>query len=219
MKNLDSVLKSKHITLTSKVCIVKAMIFPVLKYRWESWTIKRAECQGIYAFEVWCWGGLLRVPWTTRWSNQSILNEINPEYSLEGWCWSWKSNNLTIWFKELTHWKRLMLRKIEGKRRRRWQRMRWLSSFTNSMDMNFINLQEIVEDKRAWLAMVHGVTKSQTYLNNWTTTNIVYTNDMVYGGGLGHVLLRELILIYVDKESRYLKEEEGTNIFFYILLS
>ena len=87
------------------------------------------------------------------------------------------------------------------------------------MDMNFINLQEIVEDKRAWLAMVHGVTKSQTYLNNWTTTNIVYTNDMVYGGGLGHVLLRELILIYVDKESRYLKEEEGTNIFFYILLS
>ena len=106
MTNLDSILKSRDITLPTKVDLVKAMVFPVVMYRCENWTIKKAEHQRIDALELWCWRRLLRVPWTARRSNQSILKEIGPEYSLEGWCWSWNSNTLTTWCEELTHWKR-----------------------------------------------------------------------------------------------------------------
>ena len=105
MTNLDSVLKSRDITLPTKFCLVKTMVFPVVMYGCESWTIKKTECQRIDAFEVLCWRRLLRVPWTARRSNQSILKEISPEYSLEDWCWSWNSNTLTTWCEELTHWK------------------------------------------------------------------------------------------------------------------
>ena len=121
MTNLDSILKCRHITLPTKVPLVKAMVFPVVMYGCESWTVKKAEHWRIDAFELWCWRRLLRVPWTSRKSNQSILKEINPEYSLEGLIWSWNSNTLATWCKELTHLqKTLMLGKIEGRRRRGW---------------------------------------------------------------------------------------------------
>ena len=155
--NLDSVLKGRDITLLTKVCIVKAIVFPVVMYGCESWTIKKAECWRIDAFELRrCWKRLLRVPWTTERSNQSILN-----IRWKDWCWSWSSNILATWCKEPTNWKKtLMLGKIEGRRRR--QGMRWLDSTTNSMDMNLSKLQKIVEDRVAWCASVHGVTKSWT---------------------------------------------------------
>ena len=182
MTNLNSILKSKEITLRTKVHIVKAMVFPVVMYKWESWTKKKVDCQRIDAFKLWCWKRLLRVPWKARRSNQSILKEINPEYSLEGLMLKLKLQNLAIWCEKPTHWKRLWCRERlraeeEGKR------MRWLDVITNSVDMNLSKLQEIVKDKEVWHAVVHAVTKSQTQFSDWTTTqfsNESRANSSIY---------------------------------------
>ena len=169
MTNLDGILKSRDIILPTKACLVKAMVFPVVMYGCESWTVKKAEPRIIDAFEVWCWRRLLRVPWPARRSHQSILKEISPEYSLEGLMLKlklqyfghlmWRTDSLV---------ETLMLGKIEGRRRRGWQRMRWLDGAADSIDMSVSKLRVLVMNRQAWRAAVHGVAKSWTQLSDWT---------------------------------------------------
>jgi len=193
MTNLDSILKSRDITLPTKVHLVKAIFFPAVMYGCESWTIKKAERQRIDAFELWCWRRLLRVPWTAKKSNQSILKEISPEYSLEG---------LMLKLQYFGHLMRradsfektLKLGKIEGRMRRGWQRMRWLDGIVDLMDMSLGKLRELVMDREAWCAAVHAIRESQIWLSDWTEWLMMLSILSCVHWPLIHILWRNVYL-------------------------
>ena len=181
MTNLDSILKNRDTTLPTKMHLVKAMVYPVVIYGCESWTLKKAQHRRIDAFELWCWRRLLRVPWTARRSNQSVLKEISPGYSLEGLMLKLKLQYFghLMWRADSLE-KTLMLGKIEGEKRRGRQRMSWLDGITNSKDMRLSKLQEPVLNREAWRVAVHGVSKSLTHLNDWTGLDWTHSSALAW---------------------------------------